>query len=98
MSQLDGETQRKWKEDSKKVEKSWLCPGMHMVGGQWSPSPSFGLFPEQKVPQKGTVMIWNVNEGCGRDKSKVLIMLYGKKWYYIAFALCIMRPTNLVAE
>lgn len=42
---------RKWKEDSKRAEKSRLCPGVHTVGGQWSPRPYIGLFPQQEEPE-----------------------------------------------
>lgn len=88
------EMERGWQKGWKVLAVSWNARGRRPV----VPKPIFWAVSRAGGTPEGTVMIWNVNEGCGRDKSKVLIMLYGEKWYYIAFALCVMRPTNLVAE
>lgn len=72
---------RKWKEDSKRAEKSRLCPGVHTVGGQWPPHPYIGLFPQQEVPEGDChprSIYRSRSEGCGRDTSEVLITLYGE--------------------
>lgn len=89
------------KGNGKRATKRLRNPGCVLGYTWWEASGPqahlLGCFQSRRN-LKSTVIIWNVNEGCGRDKSKVLVMLHGEKWYYIAFALCAMRPTNLAAE